>query len=188
MMVGMSGSETFGQRLGRLRRHRGLSQNKLNELLGLTQGYVNRMESGQRANPGMDILMGLAQHLQISLDYLVFGIGEDPTMPATEGDLRPLHTRKGWLQVRERAQSLRRKISPAVFEQAGTWSAPGERLTVDLVIKIAELIFFAEAHGDEAAVEAEVLAAASPPSSAIMIDGPPPVSTPRAIATQKKRR
>ncbi len=148
----MNREETFSQRLRRAREFRELGTNELNNLLGLTDGYVSRMESGARDNPGMKILIGLAQHLRVSLDWLVLGMGASPLTVEEEAlGLRPLRERPSWLTVLGEAKRKRPIMPDWVFSRAGGWSSPGEELTVDLLLSIVDPMFLASGQRDQAA-------------------------------------
>ena len=62
----------FQERLSRLRRERGLSQEDLGEAVGVTRQAVQKWESGG-SRPDMDNLTLLAQFFGVSLDYLITG-------------------------------------------------------------------------------------------------------------------
>ena len=63
------GTMTFQDRLHRLRRERGLSQEGLAEIVGVTRQAVQKWESGA-SRPDMDNLTALARYFGVSLDYL----------------------------------------------------------------------------------------------------------------------
>lgn len=63
---------TFQERLNRLRRERGLSQEDLAEVVGVTRQAVQKWESGA-SRPDMDNLTALADYFGVTLDYLVMG-------------------------------------------------------------------------------------------------------------------
>ena len=72
---------TFQERLNQLRRERGLSQEDLAEVVGVTRQAVQKWESGA-SRPDMDNLTALADYFGVTLDYLVMG-REQP--PAAQG-------------------------------------------------------------------------------------------------------
>lgn len=51
-------------------------------LAKLAPGHVRLIESGQRTNVGVETLAPIADVLGVSLDWLVFGRGEPPTIAA----------------------------------------------------------------------------------------------------------
>ena len=63
---------TFQERLNQLRRERGLSQEDLAEVVGVTRQAVQKWESGA-SRPDMDNLTALAEYFGVTLDYLVMG-------------------------------------------------------------------------------------------------------------------
>ena len=95
---------SFQERLYRLRRERGLSQEELGNILGVSRQAVQKWESGV-SRPDLDNLTALAQQFSVSLDYLILGQeppepapGVPPEAPAAPGvrtvyvaDLRYLH-------------------------------------------------------------------------------------------------
>ena len=62
----------FEERLNRLRREKGLSQEDLAEVVGVTRQAVQKWESGA-SRPDMDNLTALAEYFGVTLDYLVMG-------------------------------------------------------------------------------------------------------------------
>jgi len=65
----------FPARLIHLRKQKGLSQQRLADLVCLHVNQVRRYEAGT-AQPKLDALVSLAQALHVSLDDLVFNEGE----------------------------------------------------------------------------------------------------------------
>lgn len=65
-----------GERLQRVRKHRGLSQEALAEHLDTTQQHVSLIERGA-TDPLPDMLVRIARALDVSADYLL-GIVDDP--------------------------------------------------------------------------------------------------------------
>uniref|UniRef100_A0A7V3ZJT9 XRE family transcriptional regulator n=1 Tax=Dictyoglomus thermophilum TaxID=14 RepID=A0A7V3ZJT9_DICTH len=61
---------TFGERLRHIRKKRGLSLNKLAELLNVAPITVSRWERNQR-EPDFGTLQKLSEILDISIDYLL---------------------------------------------------------------------------------------------------------------------
>ena len=62
----------FQERLERLRRERGLSQEALAEVVGVTRQAVQKWESGA-SRPDMENLTALARYFGVTLDYLITG-------------------------------------------------------------------------------------------------------------------
>jgi len=63
--------ETFGQRLRRLRKERGMAQRELAEP-GISYAYISRIEAGQR-HPSVKAIRLLARKLGVSAEYLETG-------------------------------------------------------------------------------------------------------------------
>ncbi len=72
----------FSHRLYELRRQAGLSQEELAHLIGVTRQAVQKWEAGT-AKPDTDNLALLADHFQVSLDYLVRGAEQTQTVQET---------------------------------------------------------------------------------------------------------
>jgi len=62
-------TERFGDKIRKLRKERGLSQEKLAELSGLDRTYISGIERGLR-NVALRNIEALAQALQISISEL----------------------------------------------------------------------------------------------------------------------
>jgi len=62
----------FGARLRETRKAKGLTQKDLGAFIGLGNGAIAALESGQN-DPRFEVLTGLAAALNVSLDYLCFG-------------------------------------------------------------------------------------------------------------------
>lgn len=90
----------FGDRLKLLRRERlkthGLTQEKLGEFFNVEKGTVSNWENGNRF-PSEKILIGLAEHFDVSTDYLL-GIS-DKRQPhhLTKEDVIKLAPEYAWL-------------------------------------------------------------------------------------------
>ena len=74
----MTPQELIGRNLGRTRRDKGYSQEKLEELSGITQPYISALEAGKR-NPTITVLVRLAHALEVSVGDLIEGV--DGTQP-----------------------------------------------------------------------------------------------------------
>ena len=68
---------TFGEKLQKLRRESGLSQEKLAEQLNVSRQAVSRWELGT-AVPDVDNIVRLSKFFQVSLEYLMVEDCEDP--------------------------------------------------------------------------------------------------------------
>ena len=62
----------FGLRIRKLRHLKGITQEKLAEELSITLSHMGKLENGDR-KPSIDIVIQVAKHFGVSLDYLVFG-------------------------------------------------------------------------------------------------------------------
>jgi transcriptional regulator with XRE-family HTH domain len=69
--MAMSGSETVGERLRRLRTARGLSQREVSSP-GVSYAYISRIEAGTRT-PSVKALRMLAARLGVPEEYLEYG-------------------------------------------------------------------------------------------------------------------
>lgn len=84
----------WGERIRQLRQQSNLSQKEFAEQLGIAGVTLNRIENGHR-HPDIHLLEKIAEHLQISLDWLVLGLDKEalerqslPLVPLlTVGDL-----------------------------------------------------------------------------------------------------
>lgn len=61
-----------GERIRRLRKKKGYTQEKIAVLLNIDRSYYSRIESGKRGC-SVDMLVHLSELLDVSLDDLVFG-------------------------------------------------------------------------------------------------------------------
>lgn len=81
----------FGARLGGHRARSGLSQNGLARLAGCDPAYVNRLEKGSQKAPARDVVLKLADALeldQIETDELLIAAGLCPSSIASLDDDR----------------------------------------------------------------------------------------------------
>ena len=62
----------IGQRIKKLRKERGISQEQLAAMLGVTVNYMSRIEPGLR-RASLDLLVDIAVLFDVTLDYLVMG-------------------------------------------------------------------------------------------------------------------
>lgn len=62
--------QLFGERLKELRIQKGLGQNKLAELLGLSNSSISYWENGKQ-EPNASALFKLADYFSVSVDYLL---------------------------------------------------------------------------------------------------------------------
>ena len=68
----------FSVRLAALRKQRGLSMSALGGVLHVSDEAVRLLERGKRS-PSFEILIALADHFNVSLDYLC-GRSDDPQL------------------------------------------------------------------------------------------------------------
>jgi transcriptional regulator with XRE-family HTH domain len=66
----------LGAKISKLRRSKGLTQGRVEELTGLPAGYLSRIENGVIL-PGLEVLAGISKVLEVSLPRLVSGIVDD---------------------------------------------------------------------------------------------------------------
>jgi transcriptional regulator with XRE-family HTH domain len=64
------------KRLLELRRVLGINQKDMARVIGINPGYLSDIEKGNKTNPGFAFLHKISVHYQVSLDYLVHGIGD----------------------------------------------------------------------------------------------------------------
>jgi len=64
-------NDKFSKRLKELRKERGLTQEDLSKLSGVSFPTISRYENGQRDEPKLTILKTLANYFDVTLDYLV---------------------------------------------------------------------------------------------------------------------
>jgi len=76
-------SRDMAGRVRERRAHLGLSQTKLAQQMGVERNTLWLIETGRTKNPRADIIIALAETLQVSTDYLL-GLTDDP---------RPRHQR-----------------------------------------------------------------------------------------------
>ena len=67
---------TFSERLVQLRKEKNISQKQLANELNLSEVGIQNYE-GERRKPAYDVLIALADYLDVSLDYLV-GRSDEP--------------------------------------------------------------------------------------------------------------
>ncbi|MFX1487147.1 MAG: helix-turn-helix domain-containing protein [Promethearchaeota archaeon] len=61
---------TLAQKIKGLREVKKLGRTQLADKVGMERSYLYQIESGQQKNPGLRILRGLADELDVSIDYL----------------------------------------------------------------------------------------------------------------------
>jgi transcriptional regulator with XRE-family HTH domain len=103
---------SFGERLAKLRRDRGLTQTQLGDVLGVSQQQVVAFEKGRRRVP-ISSLPALARLLEVSVEELV-GEPTTPKKPAKRGPAPKLQ------QQMERISRLPRSKQRFVVEMLDT--------------------------------------------------------------------
>jgi transcriptional regulator with XRE-family HTH domain len=71
-------TESFGQRIQRLRRLRGLTQRQAAAQLGIDFTYLSKLENDRGEPPGEDTIRGLAHLLQADEEMLLAMAGKVP--------------------------------------------------------------------------------------------------------------
>lgn len=70
------GATEFGRVVERLRNERNMSQERVAELAGLSDGYISLIERGQRGKrPGRDTVLALAQAFNVDANVLLQAAG-----------------------------------------------------------------------------------------------------------------
>ena len=67
----MSTSQNLAKNIERLRKAKGLSQEKLARLADVANNTLIKMESGENKNPTLDTLKKVAKALDVSVDELI---------------------------------------------------------------------------------------------------------------------
>ena len=76
-------AETFGKRVKKLRRDKGLTQIQLADELYISESYIALIEADKR-NPGMDIMIKLADYFHVTSDYLIRGTADISELSSIE--------------------------------------------------------------------------------------------------------
>lgn len=83
---------SFGSRLEKLIKARGMSQREVSERCSLSQGHVSMLISGLR-EPGVDVALRLARVRDVSLDWLCENEREPSPLTLDENELIRLYRR-----------------------------------------------------------------------------------------------
>ncbi len=86
-------NEGVGDRVRRFRRHRKLTQQALADLARVDKGYISRLEAGEIADPGVDLVERLSSALQVSMRNLAdprWYAGETKALPEWEAAILAL--------------------------------------------------------------------------------------------------
>ena len=73
----------FEERLNRLRKERGMSQEELAEIVGVSRQAVQKWESGA-SQPNMENLVAISAYFGVTLDYLLKGVESAPAGEAPQ--------------------------------------------------------------------------------------------------------
>lgn len=85
---------TIAERLRWARELGGISARRLDELADLTAGHSNGIESGRRQNPETKTVQKLVRVLGLSLDWLLNGVGEPPTLEGVRAAVQAVDQHK----------------------------------------------------------------------------------------------
>jgi transcriptional regulator with XRE-family HTH domain len=89
----MNHDEGVGDRVRRFRRHRKLTQQALADIAGVDKGYISRLEAGEIADPGIELVERLAKALEVSVRHLAdprWYAGETKALPDWEAAILAL--------------------------------------------------------------------------------------------------
>lgn len=67
----MSNNQNLSKNIERLRKAKGLSQEKLARLADVANNTLIKMESGENVNPTLETLKKVAKALEVSIDELI---------------------------------------------------------------------------------------------------------------------
>ena len=67
---------SLSENIKKIRKKKGWSQKELGEMIGSHLSHINRIETGKQ-NPSLEVLIKLADALEVSIDGLVRGSEED---------------------------------------------------------------------------------------------------------------
>lgn len=88
--------KTFGRRMFRARRAKGITSDRLAEKLGMSGSYIRQLECGNR-QPSIEMLINLCNELEVSSDYLLRGelsVDRKEQFDAMDAKLRTLSKRQ----------------------------------------------------------------------------------------------
>lgn len=95
----------IGERVRELRKGRGMTQSELAEALGVDQVYVSRIESGRLKNVKPEVVKGLAELFNVSIEYVLVGDALVPMSKRTS-EQRMQRFLKAFLMLSEEDQVL----------------------------------------------------------------------------------
>lgn len=105
---------TIGHRIRSRRKELKLTQVQLAKAIGISQGAVSDLETGETEVPAGETLVGLCRALHTTAKWIIHGTGDHVVSPPTEEE--------------QAALDLLRLMSP---EQAATWMRLGRALLDD---------------------------------------------------------
>ncbi|MDQ6943091.1 MAG: helix-turn-helix domain-containing protein [Candidatus Eremiobacteraeota bacterium] len=105
-------SESFRVRLRRLREARNVTPNTLASLVGVTEGAIRQMESGQTHAASLRVGVRLAEALGVTPAYLAFGDGDGRDDPKVLGKpyVISVDTRDRWDEMERRFTRMRERL------------------------------------------------------------------------------
>lgn len=142
---------SLGARVRQARERRGLGVNDLDRAIGTRVGYISRLENDEFGAVGSDKLARIGEVLQVSLDFIVRGIGTIDEASLSEG--RRLRERAGWAESVAEARRRHPSMPDRVWEIVGDLAGPDlpQKLDPAFVAGLASQIFDAHVSGDQAA-------------------------------------
>jgi transcriptional regulator with XRE-family HTH domain len=161
---------TVGVRLRRMRRERGLTQERLAELAGLSVAIVQKLEQGRRSSARTDTLIALANALDTDLSQLV---GKRPRLDRDD-DVKVLALRDALLHpalltgpsAQEAPQAVEAMRPTVVSAWEDYWAGRFSRLVMLLPGLIADA---RAAHGEVGAPAAAVLGQAYQLAACVLV-------------------
>src|SRR5256712_11513525 len=113
--------EGVGDRVRRFRRHRKLTQQALADLAGVDKGYISRLEAGEIADPGIELVERLSNALEVSLRHVAdprWYAGETKSLPDWEAAI--LAISPSCLSEEDKDRIVRFVRAVIAAEQGGT--------------------------------------------------------------------
>lgn len=89
----------IGARITKLRLAKGESFQQVAEAVGVSKAHIWELEKNRTKNPSMKLLVGLADHFNVSVAFLV---GEDVEAPDADPQLQRMFRQASKLDERER--------------------------------------------------------------------------------------